>query len=98
MTALTPDGTALVYSTYFADAGTVVRGMAVSPGGVVFLTGVTSSTENPTVGSKAFVARIDPAATTATCGGGQFRAGYFGNETLTPPAARPQCETSISRD
>jgi hypothetical protein len=107
VTALTPGGNAFVYSTYFADAQTFVSAMTVAPGGAVFLTGTTSSTAYPTVrpfqaalnGTQdAFVARLDPGGATGTCGTGQFFAEYFGNVTLTPPAARTQCEASVSYD
>ena len=107
VTALTPNGIAFVYSTYFADPQTFVGGMAVSPGGAVFLTGTTNSAAYPTVkpyqgaltgSANAFVARIDPGGSTGTCGTGQFFAEYFSNITLTPPAARTQCEGSINYD
>ena len=108
VTALTPAGNAFVYSTYFADAQTFVEGMTAAPGGAVFLSGTTSSASYPTVrpyqaaldpgGSSAFVARIDPGGSTGTCGTGQFFAEYFSNVTLTPPAARTQCEASINYD
>ena len=107
VTALTPSGIAFVYSTYFADPQTFVQGMAVSSGGAVFLTGTTSSAAYPTVNpyqatlngtQDAFVARLDPGGTTGACGTGQFFAEYFGNPTLTPPAARTQCEASINYD
>src|SRR5205823_3441227 len=48
--------------------------------------------------ANAFVARIDPGGSTGTCGTGQFFAEYFSNITLTPPAARTQCEGSINYD
>ena len=107
VTALVPAGNQFLYSTYFADTQTIVGAMAVTSGGVVFLTGSTSSTSYPTVNaaqpsygggaSDGFIARIEQSAT-GTCGGGLFFAEYFANPTLTGPAARTQCEASINYD
>jgi Bacterial Ig domain/Beta-propeller repeat len=70
VTALTPAGTALAYSTYFGDGRTSVAALAVAAGGAAYLTGGTTSTALPTVrpmqpgygggASDAFLARIDP--------------------------------------
>src|SRR5205814_598132 len=43
------------------------------------------------------IARVEPSAN-GQCGGGLFFAEYFPNTTLTPPAARTQCEASINYD
>jgi hypothetical protein len=105
VTALAPAGNALLYSTYFADSQSLVSAMAVTPGGTVYLTGVTSSTGYPTVRpyraapgglQDGFVARLEPAD--STCGTGRFFAQYFANVGLTPPAARTACETALSHD
>jgi Big-like domain-containing protein/beta-propeller repeat-containing protein len=67
VTALASDGSAFIYSTYFADAQTSIGDLAVTSNGTVYLTGSTSSTSYPTVRpyqatpGRAFVARIDPA-------------------------------------
>jgi len=81
VTALAPSGTALVYSTYFADTRTFLSGMAAAPNGTVHVTGGTRSTSFPTVrpyqpafgggsefGGDAFIARIEPGS-----GGGTIR-------------------------
>jgi hypothetical protein len=107
VTALRPAGDQFLYSTYFADAQTIVGAMTLTSDGVVYLTGSTSSASYPTVNpyqasygggqSDGFIARIAQSVT-STCGGGQFFAEYFPNATLTPPAARTQCEASINYD
>ena len=106
VTALRPPGNAFLYSTYFADAQTMVTGMTVTSGGTVYLTGSTTSTSYPTVNpyqasfggqSDAFIARLEPSAS-GSCGTGQFFAEYFANATLTPPAAQSQCEATINYD
>jgi len=78
VTALAPSGTALVYSTYFADTETLLSGMAAAPNGAVYVTGGTRSTSFPTVrphqpafgggSGDAFIARIEPGS-----GGGTIR-------------------------
>jgi hypothetical protein len=105
--ALNPAGNAFLYSTYFGDTNTFVGGMTAAAGGSVFLTGSTSSASYPTVrpyqaslaggSSNAFIARIDPSAG-AACPTGQFFAEYFSNMTLTAPATRTACETTINNN
>ena len=107
VTVLTPSGSSFVYSTYLADAQTLVNAMTVTPAGTVFLTGETRSTSFPTVrpyqptfgggsefGGDAFITKI--AAGSGSCPTGQFLAEYFGNIGLTPPARRTACETAIN--
>ena len=69
LAALTGDGAALVYSSYFANPQTTVADMHVTPTGAVYLTGATTSAAFPTVhpfkgmlsgASDAFVAQLDP--------------------------------------
>jgi hypothetical protein len=73
ITALTPSGTSMLYSTYFADGQSMVNGMAVASNGTVYVTGATRSTSFPTVrpyqpafaggaefAGDAFIARIEP--------------------------------------
>ena len=79
LAALTPSGTALVYSTYVGDGQTFLAGLAVTSSGAVHLTGGTVSTSLPTVrplqamygggASDAFIARVDP----GSGGGGTIR-------------------------
>ena len=66
---LTSDGTALVYSTYFADSGTAIYALTVTSAGTVYLTGSTTTTGYPTVlpfqaayggAGDAFIARLEP--------------------------------------
>ena len=71
VTKLSPEGNSLVYSTFLGGtAHDAVLSLALEPSGAVYVTGVTSSTDFPTVGpyqaSKAglqdgFVAKINPA-------------------------------------
>ncbi len=86
VTALTPTGTALVYSTYVADGQTAVHALTVTAGGVAYLTGGTVSAAFPTERAlqpvfggvtDAFITRIDPGA-----GGGTIRV------FITAPAER----------
>jgi hypothetical protein len=74
LAALTGDGSALVYSTYFADAQTTVADMHVTAAGTVYLAGGTRSAAFPTVhpfkamltgASDAFVAQLDPSEPSA---------------------------------
>ena len=74
LAALTGDGAALVYSTYFADAQTTIAAMHATSSGTVYLTGATSSAAFPTVhpfkgmltgASDAFVAQLDPSEPSA---------------------------------
>jgi len=72
VTKLSPDGSALVYSSYLGGSGTdegygLVSALAVDSSGNVYVTGVTSSTDFPTVaavqaasagGGDGFVAKI----------------------------------------
>jgi hypothetical protein len=70
---LTPDGTALRYSTYLGGLGTDTGvGIAVDPTGSAYVTGITNSTNFPTAsplqrqlggGSDAFVVKINPEGT-----------------------------------
>jgi hypothetical protein len=46
---MTPDGRALVYSTYFADAQTTVTALHATPTGTAYLSGKTTSAAFPTV-------------------------------------------------
>jgi hypothetical protein len=66
---LTGDGSALVYSSYFADAATSLFDIHVTPTGTVYLTGLTRSNAFPTVdpiqampggNGDAFIAQLDP--------------------------------------
>jgi len=107
LTALNPAGNDFVYSTYFADTQTLLGAMRVTAGGTVYLSGTTSSTSYPTVNpyqatsggsADAFIARVEPGASANPCGAGLFLAEYFANISLTPPAARTQCEASINYD
>jgi hypothetical protein len=70
VTKLTPDGSALVYSTYLGGSG-VDRGfaIAVDAGGAAYVTGRTRSPDFPTAsavqpalggGSDAFITKIGP--------------------------------------
>jgi hypothetical protein len=60
------DGSALVYSTYVADAQTSITALSVTATGIVYLTGTTSSTSLPTVRpyqaspGSGFVAKLEP--------------------------------------
>src|SRR5207253_3021647 len=81
-------------------------GMTAAANGGVYLTGSTSSASYPTVhayqaslvgSSNAIIARIDPGSGTP-CPTGQFFAEYFSNMTLTAPATRTACETTIAID
>ena len=66
VTELNSDGSALVYSTYFADAQTSVTALSATATGIVYLTGTTSSTSFPTVRpyqaspGGGFVAKLEP--------------------------------------
>ena len=76
VTALTPSGAALVYSTYFGTTQTFVDALAVTSAGAVYLTGTITSTGLGTVrplqamygggSSDAFIARIDPGTVAGT--------------------------------
>jgi Bacterial Ig domain/Beta-propeller repeat len=66
---LTSDGSALVYSTYFADSGTAIYALTVTATGTVYLTGSATTTGYPTVlpyqaayggAGDAFIARLEP--------------------------------------
>ena len=63
---LNSDGSALVYSTYFADAQTSLTAASATATGIVYLTGTTSSTSFPTVRpyqaspGSGFVAKLEP--------------------------------------
>jgi hypothetical protein len=107
LTALNPAGNDFVYSTYFADAQTLLNAMKVTSGGTVYLSGTTSSPSYPTVkpyqatlggSADAFIARVEPGASVNPCGAGLFFAEYFPNTSLTPPSARTACEASINYD
>ncbi|HEX8499540.1 MAG TPA: SBBP repeat-containing protein [Pyrinomonadaceae bacterium] len=74
VTKLNPQGTALLYSTYFGgSAQEQARGLAVDPAGNVYLTGITGSTDFPTlnpvqstkgaVNEDAFLTKINPTGT-----------------------------------
>ena len=87
---LSPDGTALLYSTYLGgsapDQGAAI---AVDPSGSAFVAGVTGSVNFPTThdavqstggggGDEAFVTRVDPMAT------GLLYSTYLGGQSFDP--------------
>lgn len=69
---LDPSGSVLLYSTYLSGNGTdTATGVALDPAGKGYVTGITTSTNQPT-GSTAFPATLGALFTTSKYAGGQF--------------------------